>query len=218
MAQATVIASRKEREKAQRREAIQEAAMHLFFDQGFERTTMDQIAERAELSKGTLYLYFSSKAELYVSLILQGFNLLAVSLGEKLKDMPPEADPFERGRLWLFEFIEHSLKHREHFRITQYFLTDEARSNISQEMVDEVNAGHRAFLSMIATLVEEAKDQGLAAQTVDAHSFAVIAWRMTTGILDLAVIDEDIGAETPQAYRNLFDQAFDILMDGIRPR
>lgn len=210
--------ARKEREKAQRREAIQNAAMHLFFDQGFERTTMDQIAEKAELSKGTLYLYFPSKAELYISLVLEGFNMLADRLGKRLKRMSPEADPFERGKLWFSVFIDHSLEHRELFRITQYFLTEEARRTISQQLVDQVNWGHAAFLNIIAALFEEAKAQGQLAEGIDPHAFAVIAWRMTTGMLDLAVIDEKIGAESPKAYRALFELAFDILIDGVRRR
>ncbi len=210
--------ARKEREKAQRREDIQTAAMHLFFDQGFERTTMDQIAEKAELSKGTLYLYFSSKAELYISLVLEGFNMLADRLGKRLKRMSPEADPFERGKAWFLAFVDHSLEHRELFRITQYFLTDEARRSISQELIDQVDAAHTAFLATIAGLIEEARAQGQLAEGIDPHAFAVIAWRMTTGILDLAVVDEKIGAESPKAYRALFELAFDILIDGVRRR
>ncbi len=210
--------ARKEREKALRREAIQNAAMHLFFDQGFEGTTMDQIAEKAELSKGTLYLYFSSKAELYISLILEGFNLFVQGLDKRLVKLSPDADPFERGKAWFLAFVDHSLEHREHFRITQYFLTEEARRSISQELIDQVNQGHEAFLAALAGLIEEAKAQGELAEGVDARSFAIIAWRMTTGILDLAVINEPIGAKSPKAYRALFERAFDSLIDGVRRR
>ena len=65
------IAERKEREKQQRREEIVQAAEEVFFSKGFEKSTMDDVAEKAELSKGTLYLYFKSKEELLIGIIEQ---------------------------------------------------------------------------------------------------------------------------------------------------
>ena len=59
------IKERKEREKSRRRDQILDTAIELTGQQGFERTTMDEIAEKAELSKGTLYLYYKDKSSLY---------------------------------------------------------------------------------------------------------------------------------------------------------
>ncbi len=59
------IQERKERERKRRQEQILNAAIELIENRGFEKTTMDEIAERAELSKGTLYLYFNDKVTLY---------------------------------------------------------------------------------------------------------------------------------------------------------
>lgn len=56
---------RKEREKNRRRDQILTAAIDLIEQQGFEKTTMDEIAEKAELSKGTLYLYYKDKSSLF---------------------------------------------------------------------------------------------------------------------------------------------------------
>ena len=58
------IAERKEREKEHRRNTILDAAEEVFFSKGINLATMDEVAERAELSKGTLYLYFKNKEEL----------------------------------------------------------------------------------------------------------------------------------------------------------
>lgn len=55
---------RKEREREHRREDILDAAQHVFFEKGLPTATMDEIAEIAELSKGTLYLYYKSKEDL----------------------------------------------------------------------------------------------------------------------------------------------------------
>ena len=70
------IAERREREKLQRRNSIIEAAEYVFMTKGFEQSTMDDIAHKSELSKGTLYLYFQSKIELCLSIVLKGLTII----------------------------------------------------------------------------------------------------------------------------------------------
>ena len=55
------IQERKEREKERRRRQILVAAKKIFSKKGFSRATMEDIAEEAELSPGTLYTYFKNK-------------------------------------------------------------------------------------------------------------------------------------------------------------
>lgn len=59
------IAERRQREKELRREAIIKAATEIFKKKGLTASTMEEIASRAELSKATLYLYFTNKEELF---------------------------------------------------------------------------------------------------------------------------------------------------------
>ena len=70
------VAERKEREKEQRRQEIIAAAEKVFFKQGVDNATMDDVAEQSELSKATLYLYFSSKEEIYAAIYLKGQETL----------------------------------------------------------------------------------------------------------------------------------------------
>jgi AcrR family transcriptional regulator len=59
------IQERKEREKDGRRKLILRCAKELLLERGVERVSMIDIAEQAELSKSTLYLYFPTKEDLY---------------------------------------------------------------------------------------------------------------------------------------------------------
>lgn len=63
------VAERRQREKESRTESIKKNAAKLFARKGFHNVSMAEIAEAAEVSKGTLYIYFKSKEELYFSLI-----------------------------------------------------------------------------------------------------------------------------------------------------
>ena len=67
---------RKAREKERRRNQIIDAAEKVIFSKSLEQATMDEIAEEAELSKGTLYLYFKNKTELYIAITQRGSTLL----------------------------------------------------------------------------------------------------------------------------------------------
>ena len=69
-------AERREREKEERRQGIIDAAERVFFSKGMKAASMDEIAETAELSKGTLYLYFKSKEEIYLSINHRALKIL----------------------------------------------------------------------------------------------------------------------------------------------
>lgn len=61
--------ARTDEAKDERRTAFLMAAIDEFFEKGFEAARVDDIAKRAGLSKGTLYLYFKSKEDLFQALI-----------------------------------------------------------------------------------------------------------------------------------------------------
>src|SRR5580704_9817167 len=57
------------RRKAERPGEILEAAFTEFARNGYAATTLDQIAERAGVTKGTIYVYFESKEHLFISVV-----------------------------------------------------------------------------------------------------------------------------------------------------
>ncbi|MFE2428000.1 TetR/AcrR family transcriptional regulator [Streptomyces sp. NPDC059373] len=64
------------------RQKLYEAAVTLIAEQGFSATTVDEIAERAGVAKGTVYYNFASKNELFEQLLRHGVGLLTDSLRE----------------------------------------------------------------------------------------------------------------------------------------
>jgi len=64
------VAERRKREKEVRRDLAIEAAMRLYDEEGYHAITMEKIAERSELSRAALYLYFRNKEEILVSGIM----------------------------------------------------------------------------------------------------------------------------------------------------
>ena len=78
--------------KEERSQQIIEAALHVFAEQGFDEATMDEIAEEAGLSKGSLYWYFKGKDKI-ISTLLQWFFEREYSKIDEWADsgLPPRA-------------------------------------------------------------------------------------------------------------------------------
>jgi AcrR family transcriptional regulator len=82
----------RERKKARTKAAIQEHALRLFRAQGYENTTVEQIAEAAEVSPSTFFRYFGSKEDVVV------YDALDPVLIEAWRSQPPELGPMEALR------------------------------------------------------------------------------------------------------------------------
>ena len=72
-AAAKIIEPRWERRKDARPGELAAAALELFVERGFAATRLDDVAKRAGVSKGTLYLYFDSKEDLFKAVIREGY-------------------------------------------------------------------------------------------------------------------------------------------------
>ena len=88
-----------------RRQAILDAAAEVFQEMGFERTTMAAICERLGYSKATLYNYFTSKEELFSTVVFEAteaeFQASLEALDVKAEDMTKALEKFGRGLLTL---------------------------------------------------------------------------------------------------------------------
>jgi AcrR family transcriptional regulator len=88
----------RQRRKEARPQELLDAALELFVEKGFAATRSDEVAVRAGVSKGTLYLYYPSKEELLKAVIQQNLSqLLAESSGI--------ADEFEGPTTELLAFL-----------------------------------------------------------------------------------------------------------------
>jgi AcrR family transcriptional regulator len=97
-------ASKRTERAAERREAIVEAAMDEFIARGFAATRLDDVAKRAGVAKGTIYLHFKDKESMFEELIRTAIVPLVMSLGAS----PPRPDATVRDMVEGFAktFIE----------------------------------------------------------------------------------------------------------------
>lgn len=79
------------RRKEARPSELTAAALDLFVEKGFAAARLDEVAARAGVSKGTLYLYFDSKEELFKAVIREGMLPLLAEGEELVATMPGPA-------------------------------------------------------------------------------------------------------------------------------
>jgi AcrR family transcriptional regulator len=79
------------RRKEARPAELTAAALELFVEKGFAATRLDEVAARAGVSKGTLYLYFESKEDLFKAVIREGLLPLLAEGEELMASMPGPA-------------------------------------------------------------------------------------------------------------------------------
>ncbi|GAB4268201.1 MAG: TetR/AcrR family transcriptional regulator [Candidatus Rifleibacteriota bacterium] len=121
-----------------KREKLIDSALDMFFEKGYERTTIDDIVNRAECGKGTFYRYFSNKEKL-VEILNENFIL---SLSETLKKKcKPELEPKE----YMFALIKSFLKvFKEHSRFglikfeIDMRLSQEQRNESAKKVIDKM--------------------------------------------------------------------------------
>jgi len=88
--------TRRKREHEQHIKHILDTAESIFAEQGFFRTTMRQIALKAEFALGTIYSYFGSKKQLYGKVIETKVDELVAFVAKEMVDVPSVQDQIKK--------------------------------------------------------------------------------------------------------------------------
>jgi len=192
------------------------SARELFFAKGFSPTTMDEIANKAELSKGALYLYFPSKEDLYVTVLHEGLKILFDRIEEVFQlDLPPDQLIRRFGEVRYRYYLDY----REYYRIfffRQHRDVDVARQLLSHTLVQEnLEKGMRNFQRFIG-VIQKGIDQGVFAPA-DPRKAAVAFWGAINGVLffyEEELSREFIGIEMEE----LIHYTIDLFIDALKKR
>ncbi|MCS5498733.1 TetR/AcrR family transcriptional regulator [Cnuibacter physcomitrellae] len=105
------------RPRASSKEMLEEAAAELFVENTYERTTIEQIAQRAGVSRNTFFNYFASKSDLLWARLDDGVDLLAERLAEASTH---PIDPYEAVERAVAETLEGLARGPAPLVLTQY--------------------------------------------------------------------------------------------------
>jgi AcrR family transcriptional regulator len=186
------MAGLRERKKQATRVAIRDGAMKLFAAHGFGGTTIDQIAEAADVSRATVFSYFPTKEE-----IVHGEGAAAIDgLAARLRERPAGETTISVVRAWLDElagWFEPEL-------VLQQRLVRDVPT-VGARRLQLFGAAERAIAESLAA--ELGRDEQLAARLAAA---ALVA--------GLRVAEETAAARMEQEDRALTEPEIAALLDG----
>jgi AcrR family transcriptional regulator len=208
------IQERKHREKIMRRQQIQNAAKEIIIRNGFRSATIEEIAEKSELSPGTLYLYFKNKEELYVSLILISLQYLFDQI-EKIhrnKKLSVESKILKIKDAMYDTYRYEPLL----LRIILHVQLEGTLFSLSKDLLDQIIDLSSRIMRMIADVYNEGVGQG---KFREGHPMAQadIIWAMFTGLVIWEESKTRISSRKDFLKPSL-DRAFDIFLKGILMR
>lgn len=99
-----VAPSQKRIRRKSRKEEIIKAASNLFSQKSYHDVTMDQIAEKVGVAKGTIYLYFESKENLYLGILEHTFETIESILEKEIAKEDPAPQKLKKILRLIFQF------------------------------------------------------------------------------------------------------------------
>lgn len=174
------VYERKEREKEHRKEEIVDAAQKVFFEKGLLVATMDDIAEAAELSKGTLYLYNKSKEDLYLAVMMRGMQKLYKMLQQVIETKDTTVKKLIEVANVYQEFATSS---SNYFRMFHFFQTSHFHKQVSDEMREICNAESAKIWDLVSGLLKHGMDEGVFRSNLNPVEVAIILWSSATSLM-----------------------------------
>jgi AcrR family transcriptional regulator len=205
------IKERKEREKERRRQQIIVAAKRIFSAKGFNKATMEDIAEEAEISPGTIYIYFKNKDELYASLSIRILQHLNIRL-EHVKNQNNVNDEQRIASLKdalydIYDFDPLILINLFHLQ------SSESLKNLSPELLSEIKRLSQSSLKIMSDIFSEGISTGVFIKA-NPNALADIFWALFSGVI-LWEESKKIIDNKKDFLKPTLDIAFDIFRQGI---
>jgi AcrR family transcriptional regulator len=207
-----ILNSRQERERERRRQQIIAASKRVFSFKGFSRATVKDIAEEAELSPGTIYIYFKNKDELYAALSIRMLKHLKVRL-QRVKAMGA-LNPDQRIEAVKQALCDVYKVDPPMFITLSHLQASETLENISESLLDQIIDLTQDSLHTLADIFAQGIQNG-SFSDIEPSKLALILWSMFSGMI---VWEESKRSLDPRKdfLKPTLETAFEIFGRGIR--
>jgi len=89
-------------------------ALDVIVSEGFEALTMRRLAREIGMTAPNIYNYFSNKDEIYITLMIRGFEKLSLAIDQ---EMATASDPYESARAFMQTYIKFGLENNSYYEI-----------------------------------------------------------------------------------------------------
>lgn len=204
------ISERREKEKKEMKQAILDAAMALFIEDGYDSVSIRKIADRIEYSPSTIYLYFEDKDEIFFELHNIGFAELYSHQIETQKIADPKERLLAHGRAYLSFALEH----------TQYYdlMFISRAPGMKIKKFNHWECGDRSY-DLLRKNIVECKEAGYFKDKDDIDAVSFVFWSIVHGMVSLHIRNRILLFDKEGEgfdVANLFEQSLNVLRTFIR--
>ena len=162
--------------RSDKRSLITEAAIDVFAEKGFRQARVSDIAKKAGVADGTIYLYFKNKEDILLSIFEEKMDILLAGLGATLEGVD---DPAERIRRFARFHFDQVRTNRAAAEVLQVEL------RLSNKFLKEYRPEKLwAYLGVFGQIVREGQDRGRFRRDIDPF---VAMWAFFGGLDELAM-------------------------------
>jgi AcrR family transcriptional regulator len=205
-------AERRKKEKENRKNAILKTARKLFFDKGFKSVTIDNIAAKAGLSKGSIYLCFDSKEEIY-------FQVLIADNIETYKKnsyyLEKEATASELLLEYAQNYVDSFLGNNELFRILMTFMLHSDQMNLTEEQNRELIRTTNDNIQVVSELLQKGINTGEFSAPINFRQTQIAIWGLLNGVIALYLFTGN-PAKRPERIHTTVKESMNVFLKGLK--
>lgn len=198
---------RRERQKAETRQRILDAARELFAHYGYENVTMRKIAEAIEYSPTAIYLHFADKDTLMRELSVCDF----IGFSDRFREVPETADPVERLRGFGHAYLQFAQACPNQYRLL--FMSPHPPEGV-QPPPEVIEDG--AYEQLVAVVRQAMQAGAFHPGWKDEDVIAQLFWTSLHGIVSLHQVMKDPAKVRLVPANELAEVAVTMLMTALR--
>ena len=160
-----------------KRDGILDAARAVFSREGYAASSVDDVAAEAGIGKGTIYLYFKSKEELYLAALARDIRVFSV---KARKDMESVAGFREKIEAFLRVRLDYCRAHEDFLRI---YLSEYGSMCVKTPIGKELRRIQRTNMRYVSSVVQDAIDRR-EIRKVSAPALAATLFDMARGLIE----------------------------------
>lgn len=202
--------------KEHKRNLIIKTAEQIFFEKSYYETTMAEIAKKAGIAKGTLYLYFPSKKELYYTIVVKGLIIIDKIINKNIKKC---VKGFDKVVAMGLSYIEFYRQHPQYYIFIANYETHEVKTPDAEPLIIEAYHKSEKLFKYLVQFIKE----GIADNSIDPHikpmEMALVLWSQTTGLIQQVHLRKKLfalwsGLQNPD---NILDFYIEVTKKVLKP-
>jgi AcrR family transcriptional regulator len=204
-------------DREQKRTAILQAAREVFAHRGYEPATLEAVARGAGLAKGTLYLYFRNKEDLYFHTAIHVLESLQACILEQAQRSSGALDRLRAIAVGQFDFF---LRHRNALQLLAPF-SNPGMTRLHRRLIAALMERWAGHVQRITALVEEGQRTGTIRRDLEAGHIGLAFIGMTSQAAQALVrrgqSEPPLDRLQPTA-EGMADAMMKILLEGVKQR